>query len=541
MRETLVRAIATCLALSPALLATPAHAAESRRFALLIGNNSGGPETERLRYAEDDVDKVRVVLSQLGGFRDGDLVVALGVTALDAEQKLAALEARVRAAESAAVQTTLLVYYSGHAKAGDLWLGDTRLPMASLRRRLSESAADVKIGIIDSCESGAITREKGGRRGPSFLFELDDCEAARGLILISSSSEDESSQESDELGGSFFTHYLTSGLRGDADESGDSRVTLGEVYKYTYHKTVSVTANTRSGTQHPTYAYDLEGQGDIILTDLSRGTSGVLFPDQVGGDFMVFDMAREQVAAEISKKAGAVRRLALPPGDYVVKKRMSDHLRMARFALAADQYYQVDEGAMEDVAFEDDYAKGPILRTELERTRTRANIRTMAAFQSFFSGSARRDLFPPLFMFGAGLEVGPFLGAHLGLELLLGGDGGRTLRLGDLAVGYRFFETEVALSLLWHLDLGAFSLYAGPRVSGIYFLRSFPDDPVLRDHSQDFFGISPAVSAGALWFPFAARDFSLELVARAAFLSYGVDDNRALFFSEVGLSLGYRL
>jgi hypothetical protein len=175
----------------------------------------------------------------------------------------------------------------------------------------------------------------------------------------------------------------------------------------------------------------------------------------------------------------------------------------------------------------------------LDRYRTRANIRTLAVFQTFFSKTARDELFPPLFLFGAGIELGPFIGAHLGLEVLLGGDGGNTLRLGDLAVDYRFFEAEIGISMLWRLDVGDFAFYAGPRVSGLYFLRSFPDDPILKEHSQDFFGISPALSAGALWFPLT--DFSVELVARAGFLAYGVDDNRALFFSEVGLSLGYRL
>lgn len=534
-------AVSTWVALLALLGSSSVLAAPTRRFALLVGNNEGGVGTTELRYAEDDVSKLASVLKDLGGYRPGDLAIVLGKSAVEVEQALADLEERLRAAETPEVHTTLMVYYSGHAKQGDLWLGKTRLPMSTLRRRLGESAADVKIGIIDSCESGAITRDKGGRRGPSFLFEVDDRESARGLILISSSSENESSQESDELGGSFFTHYLASGLRGDADESGDQRVTLGEVYAYTYHKTVNVTANTRSGTQHPTYAYDLEGQGDIVLTDLSRGRSGVFFDDRVDGDFLIFDMDRDQVAAEISKKPGLARRLALPPGDYVVKKRLSDHLRMARFELGPGQYYDVDESLMDDVAFEDDYAKGPAIRTELEYRRTRTNLRTVAVYQSFFSKSARAELFPPIFMFGLGVELGPFLGAQLSLETLLGGAGSRELALGEVQVDYEFFEAQVGLSMLWRLYLGPFALYAGPRVSSLYMSRSFPDDPILAEHGQDMLGISPAASAGAVWFPFDHRNFSVEAVGRVGFLFYGVDANRALFFSEVGLSLGYRL
>jgi hypothetical protein len=524
------------------LLATgEATGAPARRFALLVGNNEGGPGTADLRYAEDDVKKLEGVLLELGGFGAGDLVTVLGESSGEIERKLADLEDRVRGARKDGFHTTILVYYSGHAKQGDLWLGETRLPMASLRQRLSDSAADVKIGIIDSCESGSITREKGGRRGPSFLFEVDDREAASGLILISSSSENESSQESDELGGSFFTHYFSSGLRGDADESGDQKVTLGEVYAYTYHRTVNVTANTRSGTQHPTYAYDLEGRGDVVLSELGRGKSGLFFGDPLEGDFLVFDMDREQVAAEIAKKSGVARRVALPPGDYVVKKRLTDHVRMERFDLGADQVYAVDEGRMERVAFEDDYAKGPAIRMELERSLTRAAIGAVAVYQSFFSKSARDELFPPLFLFGATVEVGPLLYAQLTFDVLFGGAGSRELVLGDVRVDYRFFEAQVAASMLWKLDLGPFALYAGPRVAGLYMTRSFPKDEVLADHSQDLFTLSPAITAGGIWFPLRSRDLSVNVLGRTALLVYGVDDNRALFFAEVGLSVGYRL
>jgi uncharacterized caspase-like protein len=58
---------------------------------------------------------------------------------------------------------------------------------------------------------------------------------ASGEVVITSSSADELSQESDEVGGSYFTHYLLSGLRGAADTSGDGEVTLDEAYRYVYY------------------------------------------------------------------------------------------------------------------------------------------------------------------------------------------------------------------------------------------------------------------------------------------------------------------
>lgn len=524
--------------------AATAEAAQPRRFAILVGNNTGSGETVELRYAESDVQKVAAVLRDLGGFRPEDVTVLLNRSAQELTQALDRVEAQIQAQGAvgeAKEPATLLFYYSGHAKQGQLLLGQSRVPMAYLRERLQRSAADVKIGILDACESGAITREKGGRRGPSFLFDLGDQEAAKGLILIGSSSEDEASQESDELGGSFFTHYLTSGLRGDADESGDHRITLGEVYAYTYHRTVNSTAGTRSGTQHPTYSFDLKGQGDVVMTDVSTGRAGVSFGALLDGDYLIFDMDHEQVAAEIQKRPGLERRVALPPGSYVLKKRLPEHLKMVRFTLGPATNYQVDDGVMEKVDFEDDYAKGASVMARIARERPRPGLRGALYFQGFFSGAARAQLLPPLVLFGVGVDAGPVLGATLGLDLLLGGTSDRTLALQGLNIPYDFFELQLAAKLLWGWTFGPVRLEAGPRVSGLYALRSFPKDDQLQKLKQDFFGISPAAEGAFTWFPGDDQDFSVGLGGRVGLLSFGVDENRLLFFGELGLSLGYRL
>src|SRR5690606_19692291 len=120
-------------------------------------------------------------------------------------------------------------YYSGHADAGELRLGASRYPMARLRERLAASPAAVRIALLDACRSGAITRTKGARRVPAFAVDTGP-RAARGLVILTSSAKDEDSQESDRIGGSFFTHALVSGMLGEADASGDGRVTLAEAY-----------------------------------------------------------------------------------------------------------------------------------------------------------------------------------------------------------------------------------------------------------------------------------------------------------------------
>jgi uncharacterized caspase-like protein len=206
------RALALCVLLSAA---TSAGAVE-RRFALVTGDSQGGAGTRPLRYAERDAKRIFGILTRLGGVREEDARLLTGKGAGEFRDALAELSARAKAAKAAGDQTLLIVYYSGHAKDGELRLGDSRLPLDELRLALKDSAIDVRIGLVDSCQSGAIMRSKGARLTPAIDVARSAGTTPHGLVLIASSSADEESQESDEINGSFFTHYLASGLLGDA-------------------------------------------------------------------------------------------------------------------------------------------------------------------------------------------------------------------------------------------------------------------------------------------------------------------------------------
>jgi len=122
--------------------------------------------------------------------------------------------------------------------------------------------------------------------------------ASTGEAILTSSAADEIALESREIGGSFFTHHLVSGLRGAADSSGDGIVTLAEAYQYAFSHTVSATAATVAGTQHPAYDYQLAGQGDLVLSELWRPNSALELPS--GFDRMlVSGVVRDQVLAEL--------------------------------------------------------------------------------------------------------------------------------------------------------------------------------------------------------------------------------------------------
>jgi hypothetical protein len=288
---------------------------ELRRFALVIGANDGGPDRVKLRYATTDADAVARVVRELGGVAPSDLELLLDPAGQALDAGFAAMQRKLAAARQARVRIELLVYYSGHSDEEGLLLGGSRYPYARLREQIRAMPADVHIAILDSCASGAFTRSKGGTRRPSFL--IDSANQVRGHAFLSSSSADEAAQESDRIGASFFTHYLVSGLRGGADRNRDGRVTLNEAYQFAFEETVSRTATTRHGTQHPAYDMHLAGTGDVVMTDLRATHAALILAAEIDGRVLIRN-AQGRLVVELQKSRGAPMTLGLGPERYQV-------------------------------------------------------------------------------------------------------------------------------------------------------------------------------------------------------------------------------
>jgi uncharacterized caspase-like protein len=516
-----IAAIATVLAASAAR-------GDVRRFALVVGDSYGGAGTRPLRYAERDARRIHSILTRLGGVREEDARLLTAADADEVRRALKDLEARSQDARAHGDETLLVVYYSGHAKDGELRLRDTRLPLSELRAELQDAPADVRIGLLDSCQSGMITRLKGARPAPAFDVSRAKESGPRGLVLIASSAENEESQESDDIAGSFFTHYLASGLLGDADASGDGKVTLAEAYAYAYGRTVGSTAETTAGTQHPVYLYDLGGAGDVVLTDLAPARGGLLFGAADEGVYVVLDASRRAVA-EVAKASGVSRKLALAPGNYVVKKRLSDSLLVGDVKVT-DGLTEIADARLTRRRLEDDPQKG--------RSGPTFSVLGTGGYQFFFDSAARNGLFPPAGLAGVELSARDDLGHHLawGLDFSLGG-GASTLRLPDVdPIPLRFMEVSGGASLVRDFDLSdAWTLSAGVRVGVLYLARSFDNRPDLP--SQSFFTVTPGISA-SLRYRFTTR-WSAVVRGRLNYLLYNVDQSQSLGYAEAALGVDY--
>ena len=313
-------AAAFLLAFSGTAVAQPPPAQTPvRRLVLIAAANRGGDDRPALKYALTDAKRFNQIMQSLGGVDGGDVVILEQPRGGELDAALEALKTRVasvRRSTRGAVRTEAFFYYSGHADDKGLLLGNDRLSYGTLRERLELVGADVRIAVLDACASGAVTRPKGGKvRSP---FTIDPSSNMRGQAFLASSSADESAQESDRLGGSFFTHYLISGMRGAADVSGDGRVTLNEAYQFAFNETLSRTIGTKGGPQHAVYDITMSGTGDVVVTDLRQTTAGFVVAQGVEGRFYILD-DRKRLVLEFYKQAGRKVDIGLEPGAYEVR------------------------------------------------------------------------------------------------------------------------------------------------------------------------------------------------------------------------------
>jgi hypothetical protein len=337
-------------ALLIALLVLLARRAEAQveRYAVIVGNNHGAADEPPLRWAEDDADKIARVLRDLGGFPAENLLVIKGDSADGVRRALIGMNDRIRARPNAGARVMLLVYFSGHADASALHLGGTTLDHAQLRQLVSGSAAAVRLLIVDACRSGALTRVKGGRDVPPFAISLGEGLPGEGAVFLTSSAANEDAQESDEIRGSFFTHALTSALLGAGDLDGDGRVVLEEAYRYAYDGTLRASSRTLGGPQHPTFQYDLRGQGQIVLTSVAPASGAargfLTFP--AGKSYLVM---QGDGGGAVVGEIGALdqrRRLSVRADRYFIRGRGPGYLLEGTVAVAAGETRAVDDRSL---------------------------------------------------------------------------------------------------------------------------------------------------------------------------------------------------
>jgi hypothetical protein len=338
--------VAPAVAVLAVASALPARA-DTERYAVIIGHNTGAAEEQTLRYAESDAQRFADLFGDIGGVRSENQVVLRGKTADQVRSAMIATNERIRTGSRSGTDSVLFVYYSGHGDADALHLGDTRLPLRELEALVRGSPAAIRVLVIDACRSGSITRVKGGRPAPPLALATASPLLGEGTIVLTASTLSEDAQESDQLGGSFFTHYLISGLRGAADANGDHIITVGEAFSYTRDQTIVASSRTLAGTQHPTFHYDLRGRDDLPLADLGATAGHGTLSLPIGATWLILRTGSSRtVVGEIAAEAQR-RTLSLRPGTYTVRGRTRDALLEGTATVAVGRDTAVDASTLE--------------------------------------------------------------------------------------------------------------------------------------------------------------------------------------------------
>lgn len=449
------------------------HALPDESWLIVVGNNRGDADEIQLLYGERDAREFAEVLRTQGNIASDRVRILIDESAETVRRALVNVNAGLRARSADGKTTALLVFYSGHADAESLHLRGTRLPIEELRGLVSGSPATMRLLVVDACRSGAVTRVKGVRSVPEFAIKLEDRVEAEGTAMISSSTAGESSQESDRLRASFFSHHLVNALRGAADRNGDGRVTLSEAYAYSYAQTLRSSGQTLQ-LQHPTYAYDVKGSGDLVLTTLTGAEHNLGRLRLADASMYLVTEERESgaVVAELTttRNQGVI---ALPRGKYFIQRRGSYEFREYQIELVPGQ--------------EVDLASLPYRSVRYDQlVRKRGGTRTSVHGLNLLFGGRGEILA------GQGPTPNVLLGYAADLPWLTVGARlrGSTASLMSIDGGLasRQYELGLAAVLQRYVDLPWFSLAFGVAIEGTWYAQRFA--PTLRQvQSRNSFGI----------------------------------------------------
>lgn len=356
----LIRRLSTLLALCVAALLAQAGAradAGLHSYALVIGSNRGGAGQGQLAFAEHDAARMADLLRELGRTPREHIQLLAEPTSRDVETALGALRTKLVAHAQAGERAQLLFYYSGHARAHALSLGDEELPLATLRTSLLALPSTLTVVVLDACQSGAFSGVKGATSAGDFSISSVRDLNSSGVAVMASSTGSELSQESSELKSSYFTHHLLVSLRGAGDVDRNGRVSLDEAYSYAYQHTLSDTARTQVGSQHATLETELTGRGDVPLSYPVDADAQLALPAGVEGRVLVQRSGGGVVMAELVKARAGTLLLALASGDYDVLVRGDAEARSCAVTLAKGQVVTLSLEACQKITMPNEHAK----------------------------------------------------------------------------------------------------------------------------------------------------------------------------------------
>jgi hypothetical protein len=318
------------------LVASVAHPAVER-IAVAIGCNEGLASERPLLYAARDAENMVRLLQKQGNFAKDRTYLLVNPSVGGVREVLTEVRGRIKEVRRAGSQALIFLYYSGHGSAEALHIHGKRLGRNELSAYFESLDAELRIMLLDACESGDYLRHKGARLLQDHTITKTDELENRGSVVLASSSRGELAQESEAYQGAVFTHHFMNALKGLADFDGDRAVGLLEAYAYASTATKRERLLSSSARQHPSYDFDLVGKSDIILTRLNEVAARLLIDGLDVGQLDIHDAVTMELAARVYPSGRDSILFHLPARRYIASFTDGDALHVRRLDLTWGQ------------------------------------------------------------------------------------------------------------------------------------------------------------------------------------------------------------
>jgi hypothetical protein len=336
--KPLAKTLIAGAALAGAMTWSAGAFAEPVRILVSAGSKLGLAAERPLKFASSDASRVRDVIVSLGGVKPEHAFV---LAEPSRAQLFAAVDkARAEAQKHPASEVTLLFYFSGHGDRDAIHLGDDRVLLSDLSTKLGEVPAGLRIAVTDACRA---TRDKGFASDEPFAISATTMPQATGQVWLHASSDGEAAQESDELGGAIFTHAWINGLRGAADTNGDARVTLEESFAFAHSQTLIRSAKSSGVLQKPEAIVSLREAAPVVLTQTAARMATLTLPQGKDTHFLVYSAGAKSVLSELWSSPDRRMTLRVPPGRYVIHRRVGSAGGAAQIAIGEGEERNLED------------------------------------------------------------------------------------------------------------------------------------------------------------------------------------------------------
>lgn len=225
----------------PAAAQVPRPSPGSQQYAILLAVQQHQEERLNLAFTLRDAAAMRQVLIERGGVPVDNI---LGLTDGAAPEQQPTL-ANVRRAVPAFLkklqkEDRLLVFFAGHGfvekgrtflllrDSDPSQLAGTALPTPELRQWLDQCQAREKVLLLDCCHAGGARTIPPGSSAEEVARPLEDSS----VVVLAGCARKQQSWEWNEQRQGVFSYWLCKGLEGGADENGDGKLNVDEVFKY---------------------------------------------------------------------------------------------------------------------------------------------------------------------------------------------------------------------------------------------------------------------------------------------------------------------